>query len=88
MAAGASLDLVGKHGRERTIPMPAWVKNAIDAWTAIAGVAEGHLFRLVNRGDQVCGDRMSEKVVWQMLKTYISGAGLPDIAVPEESRKD
>jgi hypothetical protein len=23
---------------------------------------------------------MSEKVVWQMLKTYVAGAGLPDIA--------
>jgi hypothetical protein len=23
---------------------------------------------------------MSEKVVWQMLKTYVTGAGLPDIA--------
>src|ERR1700691_4361521 len=28
------VDLVGKHGRVRTIPMPAWVKNAIDAWTS------------------------------------------------------
>jgi hypothetical protein len=24
--------------------MPAWVKNAIDAWTVVAGVTEGHLF--------------------------------------------
>jgi site-specific recombinase XerD len=23
---------------------------------------------------------MTEKVVWQMLKTYVAGAGLPDIA--------
>ena len=69
------VDLVGKHGRVRTIPMPAWVKNAIDAWTAEAGVTEGHLFRPVNRGDQVCGERMSEKVVWQMLKTYVVGGG-------------
>src|ERR1700675_241806 len=46
------VDLVGKHGRVRTIPMPAWVKNAIDAWTSAAGVMDGHLFRPVNRGDQ------------------------------------
>src|ERR1700690_510638 len=45
--------LLGKHGRVRTIPMPAWTKNAIDAWTAEAGVTEGHLFRPVMRGDQV-----------------------------------
>ena len=80
------VDLVGKHGRVRTIPMPAWVKNAIDAWTVEAGVTEGHLFRPVNRGYLVCGERMSEKVVWQMLKTYIAGAGLPDIA-PHDLRR-
>src|SRR5580704_17009748 len=26
------VDLVGKHGRVRTVPMPLWVKLAIDAW--------------------------------------------------------
>src|SRR5271170_5321837 len=31
------VDLVGKHGRVRTIPMPTWVKSAIDAWTSAAG---------------------------------------------------
>src|SRR4029077_14541562 len=41
------VDLVGKHGRVRTIPMPTWVKVAIDAWTQSAGVAEGHVFRPV-----------------------------------------
>src|ERR1700684_4352306 len=80
------VDLLGKHGRVRTIPMPAWVKNAIDAWTLLAGVTEGHLFRPVNRGDQVLGDRMSEKVVWQMLKSYVVAAGLPDIA-PHDLRR-
>ena len=33
------VDLVGKHGRVRTIPMPTWVKVATDAWTTAAGVA-------------------------------------------------
>ena len=47
------VDLVGKHGRVRTMPMPTWVKVAIDAWTAAAGVADGHVFRAVNRGGQV-----------------------------------
>jgi len=30
------------------------------------------MFRPVNRGDQVCGDRMSDKEVWQMLKMYVA----------------
>jgi site-specific recombinase XerD len=69
------VDLVGKHGRVRTIPMPTWTKNAVDAWTAEAGVTDGHLFRPINRGDQILGDRLSEKVVWQMLKGYVDAAG-------------
>ena len=74
------VDLVGKHGRVRTVPMPAWTKSAIDAWTVAASVADGHVFRPVNRGDQVCGDRLSEKVVWQMLKPYVAAIGVPHVA--------
>jgi site-specific recombinase XerD len=43
------VDLVGKHGRVRTVPMPSWVKTAIDAWTAGAAVIAGHLFLPVNQ---------------------------------------
>src|SRR5207248_8433493 len=42
------VDLVGKHGRVRTVPMPTWVKVAMDAWTTTAGTADGHVFRPVN----------------------------------------
>jgi site-specific recombinase XerC len=62
------VDLVGKHGRVRSAPMPTWVKVAIDAWTGPAGVDGGHVFRAVNRGDRVQGAAMGEKVVWQMVK--------------------
>jgi integrase len=80
------VDLVGKHGRVRTVPTPVWVKNAIDAWIAPAAIANGHLLRPVNRADEVSGDRMSEKVVWQLLKGYLPVAGLPDIA-PHDLRR-
>jgi integrase len=35
------IDLLGKHGRIWTIPMPTWVKGAIDAWTATVGGRHG-----------------------------------------------
>src|SRR5260370_27085462 len=57
------VDLVGKHGRVRTIPMPTWVKAAIDAWTQAAGLAAGHVLRPVNRADEAKGARISETVV-------------------------
>ena len=75
------VDLFGKHGRVRTVPMPVWVKVAIDAWTAQAGVTAGYVFRPVNRGDQNIGERLSEKVVWQLLRPYATAAGVPGIAL-------
>ncbi|MGA2186794.1 MAG: tyrosine-type recombinase/integrase [Bryobacteraceae bacterium] len=80
------VDLVGKHGRVRTIPMPTWVKGAIDVWTSAAGLAEGHVLRPVNRGDLVTGERLTEKVVWQLLQPYAMAAGVPGIA-PHDLRR-
>ena len=69
------VDLLGKHGRVRTVPMPTWVKVAMDTWTGPAGVADGHVFRPVNRADKVQGDVLSAKVVWQMLRPYRAAGG-------------
>jgi site-specific recombinase XerD len=80
------VDLVGKHGRVRTIPVPTWVKVATDAWTAAAGVADGFVFRPVSRSGQVRGVGMSEKVVWQLLQPYAAAAGVPGIA-PHDCRR-
>ena len=80
------MDLVGKHGRVRTAPMPAWVKVAIDAWSTPAGITDGHVFRPVVRSDRVSGDRLGEKVVWQMLREYAAGIGIPGLA-PHDLRR-
>jgi site-specific recombinase XerD len=80
------VDLVGKHGRVRTAPMPTWVKVAIDAWTSASSIASGHVFRPVNRGGGVTGERLGEKVVWQMLKKYAAEVGVPGIA-PHDLRR-
>ncbi len=80
------VDLIGKQGRVRTIPMPTWVKVAIDAWTAAASFIDGFAFRPVNRGDEVKGECMSEKVVWQLLQQYSATAGVLGIA-PHDLRR-
>jgi len=80
------VDLVGKHGRVRTAPVPTWVKLAIDAWTTAAGIADGHVFRPVNRADQVACEGLGEKFVWQLIKPYAETAGVPGIA-PHDLRR-
>ncbi|HEV3084214.1 MAG TPA: site-specific integrase [Gemmataceae bacterium] len=80
------VDLVGKHGRVRTVPMPTWTKVATDAWTSAASVTDGHVFRAVDRGGNVKAAALSEKVVWQLLRPYAAAAGVPGIA-PHDLRR-
>jgi integrase len=80
------VDLVGKHGRVRTVPMPTWVKVAIDAWATAAGIADGPVFRPVSRGGEVRKTALSEKVVWQLIRPYADAAGVPGIA-PHDCRR-
>ena len=39
------VDLVGKHGRVRTVKIPIWVKVAIDLWAPAMGITDGPVFR-------------------------------------------
>ncbi|MBZ5608575.1 MAG: site-specific integrase [Acidobacteriia bacterium] len=80
------VDLKGKHGRVRTMPMPTWVKVAIDAWISAAALVGGFLFQPVNRADRVAGERLGEKVVWQMLQAYAAAVSVPSIA-PHDLRR-
>jgi integrase len=80
------VDLLGKHGRIRTVPLPAWVKVAIDAWTSPASLADGRVFRPVNRADRLSGERVGEKAIWQMLRQYAQAVGIPGIA-PHDARR-
>jgi site-specific recombinase XerD len=80
------VDLIGKHGRVRTVPMPTWVKVATEAWTSAAAVADGPVFRPVNRAGEAQDVGLSEKVVWQLLQGYAATADVPGIA-PHDLRR-
>jgi site-specific recombinase XerD len=45
----AVVDLIGKGGHIRTVPIPQWVKAAIDQWMTAASITEGRIFRAVAR---------------------------------------
>jgi integrase len=40
----AIVDLTGKGGRVRTVPVPDWVTQTIAEWVAAAGINSGRLF--------------------------------------------
>jgi integrase len=63
-------DLRGKHGRIRTVPVPAWVKQAIDAWCISAGITRGRLLRAVSRHGRIAGESLSRQSVLDVVAHY------------------
>ncbi len=49
-------DLNGKGGHIRTVPVPDWVKRAIDEWTMSAGLISGPQFRAINKAGRTWGN--------------------------------
>ena len=76
----AVVDLIGKGGHIRTVPIPTWVKAALDQWTMAAGITEGRIFRAVARAGKMWGDGISQNVVWYVVKACCERAGLEHIA--------
>jgi integrase len=82
----ALVDLVGKAGHVRTVPVPDWVKQTIDEWLTASGITSGKLFRCVCRSGTAWGDGMTKKLVWHIVKEYAAKIGLPKIA-PHDLRR-
>ena len=69
-------DLRGKHGRLRTVPVPAWVKTALDEWTAGANIVSGRLLRSMNRHGAITGVSLSSQAIHGLVRDYGSRLGL------------
>ena len=64
------LDLVGKGGRVRTVPIPGWVHDSIDGWAKAAGVSSGRVFRPVRKGGELWGNGLTPQAVSDVVKVY------------------
>jgi integrase len=60
-------DLRGKGGRVRTVAVPVWVKQGVNAWTTAAGLEEGKLLRPVLKSGKVVGESLSDWAVWSVV---------------------
>jgi integrase len=79
-------DLVGKGGHVRTVPIPTWVNNAVDVWTAAVNITAGRIFRAINKAGRVWGDGMSPKVLWDVVRAAAARAGIDTLA-PHDLRR-
>lgn len=64
------IDLRSKHGRIRSIPVPNWVKAAVDRWAAAAQLTSGRILRGMNRHGQITHDSLSGQAVLDLAAQY------------------
>jgi integrase len=79
-------DLHGKAGHIRTVPIPVWVKEALNQWTQASGIKDGCLFRAINKSGQIWGHGMTPKVLWEIVKRAAEAAGIDKLA-PHDLRR-
>jgi integrase len=60
-------DLVGKHGRIRTVAVPSWAKAAVDEWCLAGSITAGRLFRQVTKCAEVTGKGFSAQAVYDIV---------------------
>jgi integrase len=79
-------DLRGKGGRIRTVAVPSWVKQGIDAWTSAAGIAGGKLLRPLSNGGNLIGDELKDWAIWSVVKESAAAIGIENFGAHDLRR--
>jgi site-specific recombinase XerD len=79
-------DLIGKGRHMRTIPVPGWVKSAVDAWMDAADLPAGTLFRAISKTGKIHGCGFTAKVVWSIVREAAKDCGIGVLA-PHDLRR-
>ena len=82
----AIVDLSGKAGHVRTVPGPDWVHGQLNEWIKGAGIEAGRLFRRVSSAGKPWGERVTEKLVWHVVKEFAAKIGVTKLA-PHDLRR-
>ncbi len=76
----AIIDLSGKGGHVRTVPVPDWVYRELGAWIEAAGLKTGRVFRRVSSAGKAWGDGVTEKLAWHVVKEFAKRTGVSKLA--------
>ena len=79
------VDLRGKHGRVRSVPIPGWAKEAVDAWTKASGVTAGVLFRRINKCGLVQRTSLGPQSIYNIVRRH--GAAVDPEVRPHDLRR-
>jgi integrase len=70
------IDLRGKGGRIRSVAVPIWVKQGIDAWIAAAKIEKGRLLRPLSKSGKIVGDGLGDWAVWSVVEQSSKQIGI------------
>lgn len=79
-------DLIGKGKHIRTVPVPAWVKAAIDEWVLASGVGTGRIFRRISKTGVVSDEGLTAKTIWHVVRAAAKRIGVKTLA-PHDLRR-
>jgi site-specific recombinase XerD len=76
----AIVDMVGKAGHVRTVPIPDWVWKEVNDWLTAAGIDHGKIFRRVSKMGKTSTEPLSAKAVWHIVKDSARRIGVAKLA--------
>jgi integrase len=70
------VDLQGKGGRVRTVAVPIWVKQGIDAWQVAAKIESGRHLRPLSKGGRILGEELGDWAIWSVVEASAKEIGM------------
>jgi integrase len=69
-------DLEGKGRRIRTVAVPVWVKQGVNAWMTAAGIEDGRLLRSISKCGGKVGKSLSAWAIWSVVEQSAKEIGI------------
>ena len=82
----AIVDMAGKAGHVRTVPIPDWVRKELDNWLVASGIDRGKIFRRVSKMEKASTQGLTAKAVWHIVKDSARRIGVAKLA-PHDLRR-
>jgi integrase len=70
------IDLRGKGGRIRTVAVPIWVKQGINAWMTAAKIEDGRLLRPISKSGKILRDELGGWAIWSVVEQSSKQIGI------------
>ena len=70
------VDLQGKGGRVRTVAIPIWVKQGIDAWQIAAKIKDGRLLRPLSKSGRILDEELGDWAIWSIVEASAKEIGI------------